>query len=240
MRFIGCGHHFYSRAWLTLRRPRATVAGMTLSLDPQLLAFALVAAIVTIIPGVDMALIARSVLTRGRRAGYVTSVGVCTGLWVHAVASALGLSTILMTSAALFSLVKLAGAVYLLTLGALSLHRALKPPADAAVAVVGPTARDARRAFAQGFFSNLLNPKVAVFYLTLLPQFIRQDDPVLARSLLLAGVHVVIGLVWLILYAYFLGRLSAVLQRPRVRRILEGVTGTLLITVGGRLAWDRR
>ena len=155
-------------------------------------------------------------------------------------ASALGLSSILMASATLFSLVKLAGAVYLIALGALSLHRALRPPADTATAVVGTTARDAGRAFVQGFLSNLLNPKVAVFYLTLLPQFIRPGDSVLARSLTLAGVHVVIGLVWLILYAYFLGRLTPVLRRPRVRRALEGVTGTLLIAIGGRLAWDRR
>jgi len=213
---------------------------MTPALDSDLLAFAVVATIITVIPGVDMALIARSVLTHGRRAGYVTSVGVSTGLWVHAVASALGLSSILMASATLFSLVKLAGAVYLIGLGALSLHHALRSTADTATATVGATARAARRAFVQGFLSNLLNPKVAIFYLTLLPQFIRPGDSVLARSLLLAAVHVVIGLVWLILYAYFLGRLSPVLRRPRVRRALEGITGTLLIAIGGRLAWDRR
>jgi threonine/homoserine/homoserine lactone efflux protein len=213
---------------------------MTPALDSDLLAFAVVATIITVIPGVDMALIARSVLTHGRRAGYVTSVGVSTGLWVHAVASALGLSSILMASATLFSLVKLGGAVYLIGLGALSLHHALRPTADTATTAVGATARDARRAFVQGFLSNLLNPKVAIFYLTLLPQFIRPGDSVLARSLLLAAVHVVIGLVWLILYAYFLGRLSPVLRRPRVRRALEGITGTLLIAIGGRLAWDRR
>jgi threonine/homoserine/homoserine lactone efflux protein len=88
-----------------------SVLGTMTLLDPQLIAFAIVAGIVTIIPGADMALVAHSVLTRGRRAGYVTSVGVCTGLWVHAVASALGVSAILMTSAALFSAVKLAGAL---------------------------------------------------------------------------------------------------------------------------------
>lgn len=187
--------------------------------DSQLIAFALVAAVVTVIPSVDMALVARSVLSRGRRAGYVTSLGVCTGLWVHAVASALGLSTILMTSAALFSAVKLAGAVYLVALGVLSLHRALRPTPDPAVIASGATAADDRRAFVQGFLSNLLNPKVAIFYLTLLPQFIRPGDRVLARSLLLAGVHVVIGLVWLIIYAYSLGRLSAALRRPGIRPV---------------------
>ena len=207
-------------------------------LDPELVAFALIAVVVTVIPGADMALVARNVLARGRRAGYVTSVGVCMGLWVHAVASALGLSTILMTSATLFSAVKLAGAVYLVILGMLSLRRALGG-GEPVVAAGAPAGQD-RRAFVQGLLSNLLNPKVAVFYLTLLPQFIRPGDPVLARSLELAGVHVVIGLVWLLLYAYGLGRLGAVLQRPRVRRSLEGVTGAALVGLGGRLAWDRR
>jgi len=176
-------------------------------LDQQLVAFAIVAAVITIIPGADMALIARSVLTHGRRAAYVTSLGVCTGLWVHAVASALGLSAVLLTSATLFSAVKLGGAVYLVTLGALSIRRALLV-AEPGPRPQGTTAGDARRAFAQGLLSNLLNPKVALF--------------------------------WLAVYAYFLGRLGAVLRRPGVRRALEGVTGALLIGIGGRLAWERR
>jgi RhtB (resistance to homoserine/threonine) family protein len=209
-------------------------------LDPQIIAFTVVAAIVTVIPGADMALVARSVLTRGRRAGYITSVGICTGLWVHAVASALGLSAILMASAALFSAVKLAGALYLVVLGVLSLRTAFSSRVNEPVVVTAATARDARLAFVQGLLSNLLNPKVAIFYLTLLPQFVRPGDPVLARSLLLAGIHVMIGLVWLIVYAYFLGRLGAVLRRPRVRRALEGLTGAVLIGLGARLAWDRR
>src|SRR5437899_3038961 len=150
-----------------------SVLGAMTLFDPQLIAFTVVAGVVTIIPGADMALVAHSVLTRGRRAGYVTSVGVCTGLWVHAVASALGLSAILMTSAALFSAVKLAGALYLVALGVLSIRRALGPSPAPPTVAPGRTARDARRAFAPGLLSNLLNPKVALFYLTLLPQFVR-------------------------------------------------------------------
>jgi threonine/homoserine/homoserine lactone efflux protein len=88
--------------------------------------------------------------------------------------------------------------------------------------------------------SNLLNPKVALFYLTLLPQFIRPGDPVLARSLLLAGIHVVVELAWLFTYTSFLARLGEMRRRPRLRRALEGVTGLLLIGSGARLAWDRR
>jgi RhtB (resistance to homoserine/threonine) family protein len=208
--------------------------------DPEIIAFTVVATIVTVIPGVDMALVARSVLTRGRRAGYITSVGICTGLWVHAVASALGLSAILMASATLFSAVKLAGALYLVALGVLSLRVAFSAHVQEPMLATTATARDARVAFVQGLLSNLLNPKVAIFYLTLLPQFVRPGDPVLARSLLLAGIHVVIGLVWLVVYAYFLGRLGAVLRQARVRRALEGVTGAVLIGLGARLAWDRR
>ncbi len=192
-------------------------------------------------PGADMALIARSVLTHGRRAGYLMSLGISAGLIVHAVASALGLSAILMTSATLFSAVKLMGAAYLVALGVLSLRRAFLPmdAGSLATAVEGGRSSVAQ-ALGQGLLSNLLNPKVALFYLTLLPQFVRPGDPVLARSLLLAGIHVVVGLAWLFLYTYFLGRLGAMLRRPRVRRALEGVTGLLLIGFGARLAWDRR
>jgi threonine/homoserine/homoserine lactone efflux protein len=156
---------------------------MTAVSDPELVAFALVAAVVTVIPGADMALVARSVFTHGRRAGYVTSVGACTGLWIHALASALGISTILMTSAVLFSWVKLGGALNLVVLGLFSLRRALGAAGDLPVTSAAATARGTRRAFIQGLLSNLLNPKVALFYLTLLPQFVRPG----ARSLLSAS-----------------------------------------------------
>lgn len=213
-------------------------------IDGELLGFVVVAAVLTVLPGADMALVARNVLTYGVRAAYVTSVGIAVGLIVHAVASALGLSAILMTSAMLFTVVKLAGAGYLLFLGVQSLRQAIAP--DRGGARVG--ARDgraadavpARRAFLQGLFSNVLNPKVALFYLTLLPQFMRPEDPVLARSLVLASIHIALGLAWLFAYAYFLGRLGAALRRPRVRRALEGATGALLIGFGLRLAWERR
>jgi len=205
-------------------------------LDPQLLAFTAIAAVITVIPGVDMALVARNVLTHGRRAGYITSLGICCGFSIHAVASALGLSAILMVSATLFAAVKLTGALYLIGLGLLSLRAAFMGghESDALRTV------DARRAFVQGFLSNLLNPKIVVFYLTLLPQFVRPEDSVLARSLLLAGIHAAMGLVWLVIYSYFLGRLSAMFRRPRIRRVFEGVTGAALVGLGARLAWERR
>lgn len=211
-------------------------------IDAQLAAFVAVAAVLTILPGADMALVARNVLADGCRAGYLTGVGCCTGLVFHALASALGLSAILMTSATLFSAVKLAGAAYLVALGAMSFVRALSTRAGDALG--GPLTqmrgRSAARPFTEGLVSNLLNPKVGLFYLTLLPQFIGSGDSVLSRSLVLAAIHIVIGLAWLFTYAYFLGRLSETLRRPRIRAALEGATGVLLVALGARLAWDRR
>jgi threonine/homoserine/homoserine lactone efflux protein len=210
------------------------------TMDPQIIAFATVAALVTVLPGADMALVARNVLAYGRVAGYLTSIGCCRGLWAHAVASALGVSAILMTSATLFSAVKVVGGLYLAMLGVLSLRRAWRADTVSGTVTRAVSTQGGKGAFVQGLLSNLLNPKVAVFYLTLLPQFIRPGDPVLARSLLLAGVHVVIGLVWLTAYTYFLGRLSSLLNRTRFRQALEGITGAVLIGLGARLAWDRR
>ena len=94
--------------------------------------------------------------------------------------------------------------------------------------------------FLQGFLTNALNPKVALFYLTFLPQFIPAGAPVLRTSLLLAMIHNVLGFAWLSLYAHFVNRLRAALTRPVVKAWLERVTGGALVLLGARLAWSRR
>jgi threonine/homoserine/homoserine lactone efflux protein len=94
--------------------------------------------------------------------------------------------------------------------------------------------------YVEGLFTNLLNPKVALFYLTFLPQFISPGDPVIARSLLLAGIHAALGVIWLTVYAYFVSKLSELLNRPRVKRNIERVTGALLVGFGLRLVWEQR
>ncbi|MFL5734234.1 MAG: LysE family translocator [Chloroflexia bacterium] len=99
---------------------------------------------------------------------------------------------------------------------------------------------DRTRSYFEGLLNNLLNPKVALFYLTFLPQFISPGDPVVAKSLLLAGIHVTMGLVWLTLYAYFVSRLSLLFSSAAVKRRLERVTGALLIALGLRLVWEKR
>ena len=204
-------------------------------MDPRFLAGLAVLALLTISPGADMALVAKMTIERGRRAALIASVGICTGLFVHATASALGLSVVLATSADAFTIVKFAGAAYLAYLGLRSVRESFRPHASV-------TAQPARAgaSYLQGLLSNVLNPKVAVFYLTFLPQFIDPSGNVLGQSLLFALAHSVMGILWLALYAYVLARLSAFFARAGVRRWLERVTGAVLIGLGLRLAFERR
>jgi threonine/homoserine/homoserine lactone efflux protein len=214
-------------------------------MTPSLWTFVGIAALLTIMPGADMALVARSSLLDGRRPAFFTTLGVCSGLCVHAVASALGLSAILRVSAVAFTAVKAVGAGYLIYLGVQTIRGAGNKsigPAEAGEESE-PSGQDGKflsRAFRQGLLTNVFNPKVALFYLTFLPQFIAPGESALAKSLELASIHIGMGLIWLTLYAWFLSGFRGVLNRPRTRRTLESVTGGLLLLLGLRLAWERR
>jgi RhtB (resistance to homoserine/threonine) family protein len=211
-------------------------------IDSQVVAFALVAAVLTITPGPDTMLVVRNVLRGGRLDGVVTTLGICSGLFVHAVLSAVGISLILMHSATAFLVVKVAGACYLVWLGIQSLAGAVRGAPDAAdtsrsvaCVVVSP-----QRCFVEGMLGNLLNPKVAVFYVAFLPQFIGPTDAVLRKALLLAGIHYVEGIVWLVVVSMAVDRMRRFFIRSPVRRWLDGVCGGLLVGFGVRLALERR
>ena len=230
----------------------------------SLLAFIPVALLLALIPGADTALVTRNALALGERGARWTILGIATGCLMHATASALGLSAILATSARAYEMVKLAGAAYLVWIGVQSIRGASRPAASGVqVPRLASLARDdkggaslARHAtgvipsavegsaphspFLQGFLTNALNPKVALFYLTFLPQFIPAGAPVLRTSLLLAMIHNVLGFAWLSLYAHFVNRLRSALTRPVVKAWLERVTGGALVLLGARLAWSRR
>src|SRR5829696_2522565 len=142
-------------------------------IDSQVIAFAGIAALLTVTPGADTMLVIRSVMARGQRAGLMTTLGICCGLLVHGVLSGLGVSLILLRSAMLFEAVKLVGAGYLIHLGAKSLW-GLRRGLDAVEPPAGQTQAVHRRpwqSFVEGMLNNVLNPKVAVFYLAFLPQF---------------------------------------------------------------------
>jgi RhtB (resistance to homoserine/threonine) family protein len=217
-----------------------------MSIDPQLYAFIGVAALLTILPGSDMALVTRNVLAIGRRRTMATILGIASGCVIHATASALGISAVLATSAMAYNVMKTVGAAYLIWIGVQSIRSSHPDPERSEGE--GPAALTSRSlsslgmtaAFLQGFLTNILNPKVAIFYLTFLPQFISPGENVLRKSLLLASIHIAMGIAWLAGYAWFVDRLGAVLTRPRVKAWLERVTGGVLIALGARLAWERR
>jgi threonine/homoserine/homoserine lactone efflux protein len=204
----------------------------------ELIAFTAVAMVLILTPGPDMALVTRNTVVLGRRAGLATSLGVCAGVLVHGCAAALGLSAVLRTSSTAFAAVKLAGAAYLVYLGVQALRRA--GGKRAAAGLFGGDVVRAGAPFRQGLLSNVLNPKLAVFFVTLLPQFIDSSDSAATRSLLLACVYAGLCAVWLVAFTYAMSQLRGVLRSPRVMRLVEGVTGTVLVAVGLRLAVDRR
>ncbi|HEU0236169.1 MAG TPA: LysE family translocator [Candidatus Limnocylindrales bacterium] len=206
-------------------------------MDERLLAFIGVSIAVVVIPGPDMALVARNVFRHGTRAGYATSVGVCLGILCWAVAAAVGVSAVLASSAVAFTVLKLAGAAYLVYLG-ISTLRAPDRPLAAAHGGGGPSASP-RRSLVQGLLSAMLNPKLGVFFVTLLPQFVTPGTDAFVRSLALAGIFDLIGIVWLVTYATLLGALGAWLDRPGPRRAIRWATGTLLVGLGARVAVER-
>ncbi len=210
--------------------------------DSQVIAFTLVAAALTLSPGADTMLVVRNVLRGGRRDGVVTTFGICSGLLVHATLSALGVSLFLMHSATAFHSVKLAGGSYLVWLGVQSLcSAARRPPRPRGTDDLTTPARVApRRCLLEGFLTNVLNPKVAAFYLAFLPQFIGPTDPVLPKSLLLAGIHYAEGIVWLVALSMMLDRARRFILSSTVRRWLDGLCGAVLVGLGVRLALERR
>jgi len=211
--------------------------------DSRLWAFVAVATLLAVTPGADTLLVVRNVLTRGRVAALATVAGIAGGCIVHAVLSAVGVSLILVRSAEAFAVLRFCGAAYLMVLGAQSVRRWWRVD-DGAPAATDPEAalRPSRRlrSFVEGLLTNVLNPKVGIFYLAFLPQFIAPGDPVLERSLLLAALHIGIGVVWLSLLSLGVGRIRPLVESRRWRARLEGVSGAVLIALGVRLAAARR
>jgi threonine/homoserine/homoserine lactone efflux protein len=212
-------------------------------MDPQVLTFAGLAALLTITPGADMALVTKNARAAGRKAAVLTTLGINIGLLSWATASAVGLAAILSASATAFTILKLVGGAYLILLGLQTIWQTRRgeEPRIEEVRADRPGQRAARgSAFRQGLLTNLLNPKIAVFYTTLLPQFISPRDPVFLKSMLLAAIHNLLGCVWLTGYAYFVVKTGDLLRCPTVKRILDRATGAVLITLGLRLAFEER
>ncbi len=208
-------------------------------LDPRVIgAFGLMV-LLTIAPGPDMALVTATSLARGRRAAFRTSLGISTGTVIWATLSGLGVAALLQASAEAFTLVRLAGAGYLCFLGVRAIRDALTTE-EAPEPSHGAADRGARfgRPFRQGLLTNLLNPKVGLFYTTLVPQIVDPGDPIAVVSVGVGLAHATIGLVWLALLGAAVDRAGDVLRRPRIRRAVAGFTGAVLVFFGVRVIAD--
>ncbi|GLX00018.1 LysE family translocator [Microtetraspora sp. NBRC 16547] len=233
-----------------------------------LASFAVVAGLMTIVPGLDTALVLRSAITGGRRQAFATALGVNTGVLVWGAGAAVGVSALLTASQTAYTVLRLAGAAYLVWFGATMVLRTLRGRAATSNAVttnsVTTTTDEAGRteaaggavapgtspetgpetglvtgpggAWARGLVTNLLNPKVGVFYVAMLPQFIPADAPHLLTGLLLALVHNVEGMAWFTLLIFGTHLARAWLSGARVHRVIDRVTGAVLVGFGLRLA----
>ncbi|MCO6011582.1 LysE family translocator [Actinoallomurus purpureus] len=231
---------------------------------PELLfPFLGVVALLTVTPGPDMLLVVRNGLSAGSRAAWLTGLGCCLGISIHATAAVLGLSAILSASATAYTVVKLAGAAYLAYLGIRMLISAIMSVDPAADVEAGtaplPTAVPAQAlpaagvgmpegvrtepgtdaaVFRQGLITNLLNPKIALLFLTLLPQFVAHDEPRLRTTATLAVIFLAVAVVWWRTFSLAIGPISRVLRGGTARRALDGLAGSALLAISAAVALD--
>ena len=199
-----------------------------------------IAALIVVTPGVDMALVTRNGLRGGRAGALATAVGINVGVALWTLAAAFGLAAVVRESGALFDGVRLAGALYLVVLGIRSMRAARRREAFVLSDRDGRMALAPGTAFKQGLISNALNPKMAVLFTALLPQFVDHGSAPLPQLLVLGAVFNVLGLAWLVGFALAVARARSVLARPSVRRLQYAISGAVLIALGLRVALTRR
>lgn len=206
-------------------------------MDTQLLAFVGISVLLSVTPGPDMAVVTKNALAHGRRGVVLTTTGIALALAIWVSATAVGLSALLRASGELLFVLKLAGAAYLAYLGARTLLESRRRPAD----FLGdaPAPAPAHAIFQQGFLSAISNPKLGVFFVTFLPQFVAPGQALLPRLLELGLVFAVIGWMWMNVYGLFITRIRDFITAPRVRQWMQRVTGVVLLGFGARLAVER-
>ncbi len=210
-----------------------------MTLTAAVLTFAVVAGALTVTPGLDTALVLRAALTHSRRQALATAAGIVAGLFVWGAAAAAGVSALLTASELAFDVLRYAGAAYLVGYGVRLLIAAVRRRAPG-VEPAGEGPGTAWRAARAGLVTNLLNPKVGVFYVALLPQFVPAGSDPLLVGLLLAAVHGALSMAWFLLLTQLAQLLGRWLRRPGTVRAVDGVTGAALVGFGVRLAVTAR
>ncbi|KWR79557.1 MULTISPECIES: LysE family translocator [Pseudomonas] len=206
-----------------------------MSTADSLLAFTFAATLLALTPGLDTALVLRTAAVEGKREGLRAALGINTGCLLWGAAVAFGLGALIAVSELAFNALKYCGAAYLAWLG---LNLLLRPRHS--LAPVETRGRSETNWFLKGMLGNLLNPKVGVFYVSFLPQFIPQGQPLVAWTFGLVGIHVAIGLLWSLALIGATRPLAGVLRREKVIKWMDRTTGTVFLLFAARLALSRR
>ena len=203
-------------------------------------AFLVAIALLTITPGIDTVLVIKNTSRSGGKDGVLTSLGICLGLFVHATFSAVGISAMLLQSAGLFLAMKWVGAAYLIWLGMGGLKAAIKGHAGIAIGDTDVRSFSVRRSLQEGFLSNVLNPKTAVFYLAFLPQFIDPQYSPFLQAMTMAGIHFMMAMIWQSGLAGAVSYAKRFFANPAALRWMEGITGSVLLCLGAKLILDEQ
>ncbi|WP_404426470.1 LysE family translocator [Thalassospira australica] len=205
----------------------------------QFVSFTLVTALLVMSPGPNGVLIAKTVPTSGRTAGFANIAGFVTAFYLHGTLSILGISVILVQSAQLFMMVKIAGAAYLCWVGFKALREAWRGVKTVAEVAPAKRRRTLLVAYGEGFLTNALNPKVSIFYLAAFPQFIPVGDGAITSAFMLVCVHASINIIWFSAMIILLSRLTGMARSGSFQRALKAVTGSVFIAFGIKLAMFR-
>lgn len=206
-------------------------------MDTTILAsFAFLAILLVVSPGPNGVLLAKTVPTSGKAAGFANVAGFLVAFYIHDALSVLGISLILLQSAYAFFIVKLLGAVYLCWLGAKALYDAWKGAEKTNRVAPAKNKRTLTKAFFEGLLTNALNPKVSMFYLAAFPQFISASHGSISTSFMLVSIHAVLNFIWFSMIVLLFHKFSKVARSGTIQRWIKGLTGVIFISFGLKLA----
>lgn len=209
-------------------------------MDASLTTYLITITILTMVPGSDTMIIFRNTLRGGLKDGFVSSFGIGLGLMFHAVLSAIGISAILLYSATAFTILKTLGAIYLLWLGFSNIKTYIQSKYKEKKINVKLSEFLFIRSLKEGFLSNVLNPKIVIFYMAFLPQFVDKESSVLFQSIYLAFFHFCISFVWLGILSYTIISANAFIMKPNIRQKLELFSGLIMLLLGLKLLFEKR
>ncbi|EJR54545.1 LysE family translocator [Bacillus cereus] len=192
-----------------------------------------------ILPGPDTAMATKNTLVAGKMGGVKTVFGTCVALLIHTLAAVIGLSALIVKSALLFSIFKYVGALYLIYIGIKALLAVKNQEGVNTNDVSMNTDNEHTPCFRQGFLTNLLNPKIAVFFLTFLPQFLNPSHNTLIQLLVMGLTYLVLTVIWFAFYIFLIDKISAFMKKPKTQSYIQGLTGIVLIGFGIKLAFEK-